>query len=202
MECKSHVVCANALALAFIRPDSINSLLITLGAATIGSTICDIDASDKDNKGYIVSYSIFTIISLITIVFLEYFFHIGINNWILENSSYYKILICFFLLIGVCYYGYLMPHRSFLHSFLGIGIMILLCYISLGNVVIPFMIGIVSHIVLDLFNKKGLWLFYPLKKKYSLKLCVYNGEVNYIIFNVFTTILIVELVLIDYFVMR
>lgn len=202
MECRSHVVCANALALAFIRPDSINSLLITLTAATIGSTICDIDVADKDNKGYIISYSILTIVSLISLLILEIFFHIGINDWILENSSYFKILICFFLLIGVCYYGYLTPHRSFLHSFLGIGIMILLCYISLGNVVIPFMIGIISHIVLDLFNKKGLWLFYPLKKKYSLKICNYNGEVNYILFNVFISILIIELLLMDYFVMR
>ena len=81
MECRSHVVCANALALAFIRPDSINSLLITLTAATIGSTICDIDVADKDNKGYIISYSILTIVSLITLLILEIFF------W-LEKSSY------------------------------------------------------------------------------------------------------------------
>ena len=202
MECKTHVVCANALALAFVRPDSIDSLLITLGLATIGSTICDIDVANKDDRGYVISYSIITIISLIILTLLELFFHIGINDWIIENSSYFRIITCFILLVGACYYGYLMPHRSFLHSFLGISIMILLCYIALGSLATSFVIGIISHIILDLFNKKGLWLFYPLKNKYSLKLCVYNGETNYILFNIFIVIMIIELILIDIFVMR
>lgn len=199
MECKTHIVCANALTLAFVRPDSISSFLVCVGAATIGSTISDIDSSDKDNKGYIISYSIITFISLVIIGLLELIFNLGINDWINNNSSYSRLLICLLLIIGLCYYGYLKPHRSFLHSFLGIVLLLLLCYLSLGNIVIPFMIGVISHIILDLFNKKGLWLFYPLKKKYSLKLCVYNGKANYILFNIFFVLLIIELIVIDIF---
>ena len=197
MECKTHIVCANALALAFVRPDSPTSLLLTLAAATIGGTISDIDVSDKEDKGYIISYGIVTIISLLILGILEFVFHIGIHDWILNNSSYPKIIVCFILSALLCFYGYLKPHRSFLHSFLGVGLLLLLCYISIGNIVIPFMIGIISHIILDLFNKKGLWLFYPMKKKYSLKLCVYNGEVNYYLFNIFSVILILELIILD-----
>ena len=199
MECKTHIVCANALALAFIRPDSISSFLVCVGAATIGSTISDIDSSDKDNKGYVISYRIIAFISLILIGMLDLICNLGINNWINNNSSYPRLLICLLLAIGLCYYGYLKPHRSFLHSILGISILLILCYISLGKIVIPFMIGIISHIILDLFNKKGLWLFYPLKKKYSLKLCVYNGKANYILFNIFYLVLVAELIIIDIF---
>lgn len=199
MECKTHIVCANALALAFVRPDSPSSLLLCLGAATVGGTICDIDSSDKDHKGYVLTYGIIALISIILLGLLEIIFDIGINDWIIKNSSYPRINICFLLTIGLCYYGYLKPHRSFLHSILGIGLLILLCYISLVEVVIPFTIGIISHILLDLFNKKGLWLFYPLKKKYSLKLCVYNGEANFYLFNIFMCILIIELMLIGSF---
>ena len=197
MKCSTHIVCSNALALLFIRPDNTTSLLLTLGAATIGGTISDIDVSDKDHKGYIVSYSIIIAISIFLLVLSELIFHIGINDWIIENSSYTKIIICFILSLLLCYFGYLNPHRSFLHSFLGIGLLILLCYISLGSVVIPFTIGIISHIILDLFNKKGLWLFYPLKKKYSLKLCVYNGVVNYYLFDIFSVLFIIELIILD-----
>ena len=197
MECKTHIVVANALALAFMRPDSPTELLLCLGAATVGGTISDIDVSDKDHKGYIVSYSIIIAISIFLLVLSELIFHIGINDWIIENSSYTKIIICFILSLLLCYFGYLNPHRSFLHSFLGIGLLILLCYISLGSVVIPFTIGIISHIILDLFNKKGLWLFYPLKKKYSLKLCVYNGVVNYYLFDIFSVLFIIELIILD-----
>ena len=197
MKCSTHIVCANALALAFIRPDDPSTLLLTLGAATVGGTISDIDVSDKDHKGYIISYSIITVISILLLLFGEIIFHLGINDWIIENSSYTKIIICFILSTLLCYFGYLNPHRSFLHSFLGIGLLMLLCYISLGGVVIPFTIGIVSHIILDLFNKKGLWLFYPLKKKYSFKLCVYNGIVNYYLFDIFSIIFIIELILLN-----
>lgn len=195
MECKTHVVCANALALAFVKPESVSSFLVCITAATVGSTICDIDSAHKGHCGYIISYSLFTIIGLILLGIN----HISINNWIFLNSSYLRIIICFLLLLGVCFYGYLKPHRSFLHSFLGTGIMILLCYIALGNIVIPFMIGIFSHILLDLFNKRGLWLLFPIKKKFSLKLCVYNGEINNLLFNIFYVILIIEFIFFDYY---
>jgi len=196
MKTPTHIVCANALALAFIRPDSPTSLLLTLGAATIGGTISDIDVSDKEHKKYIILYSIIALVSVLVLGLLELIFHIGINDWIINNSSYARINICLLLTIGLCYYGYLNPHRSFLHSFLGVFLLILLCYIGFRVAVIPFSIGIISHIILDLFNKKGLWLFYPMKKKFSLKLCVYNGEVNFYLFNIFTTILIIELIII------
>ena len=196
MKTPTHIVCANALALAFIRPDSPTSLLLTLGAATIGGTISDIDVSDKEHKKYIILYSIIALVSVLVLGLLELIFHIGINDWIINNSSYARINICLLLTIGLCYYGYLNPHRSFLHSFLGVFLLILLCYIGFRVAVIPFGIGIISHIILDLFNKKGLWLFYPMKKKFSLKLCVYNGEVNFYLFNIFTTILIIELIII------
>lgn len=199
MECKTHIVCANALALAFVRPDSPTSLLLTLAAATIGGTISDIDVSDKEHNGYVFTYGIIAIVSVILLSLSEIIFHIGFNDWIIENSSYPRINICLLLTIGLCYFGYLNPHRSFLHSFLGVGLLILLCYIAFGNVVIPFTIGIISHIVLDLFNKKGLWLLYPSKKRFSFKLCIYNGEVNFYLFNIFSVIFIIELMLLNSF---
>lgn len=199
MKTTTHIVCSNALALAFVRPDSPSSLLLTLGAATLGGTISDLDVSSKNSHKYASIFTIICSIILIIIGLSELYLHIGINEWILDNSSYFRIISCFFILVLVCYFGYLMPHRSFLHSFLGIFILCLLCYISLGKVVIPFMIGIISHVLLDLLTIKGIRLFYPLKNKYSLKLCVYNGKVNYYLFNIFYSILIIELCLLGSF---
>ena len=90
---------------------------------------------------------------------------LGINNWIVHNSSYLRIISCLLVMIFVCYYGYRQPHRSFLHSFLGLFILSFLCYFAFGNIVIPFSIGLITHIILDLFNIKGLRLFYPLINK-------------------------------------
>ena len=200
MECRTHIVVANTLSILLTRPDSIGGLVTCIGITTLASTISDIDVSEKKDKTYVLGFTIVSIISLLLLSFLELKYNIGIRNYINDNSSYLRLIVCFILGIITCYIGYLKPHRSFLHSFLGIGILTLLCYISLGGLVKYFIIGIVSHIILDLFNKKGLYLFYPLKNKYSLKLCVYNGKVNNILFIIFSILLIILVIYVIIFV--
>ena len=41
-----------------------------------------------------------------------------------------------------------------------------------------FCIGLLSHLGLDVFNKKGIQLFYPYKKRYCLRLCSSDGKVD------------------------
>lgn len=193
MESKTHVACANAVALAIMQPHDIKSLSVCVSAATIGSLICDLDTSTKNDHKYVDFFSLFIIVGLLLLCLLDNILNIGLNNWIVHNSSYFRIISCLIVAIGISNYGYRQPHRSFLHSFLAIFILSLLCYIAFGNIVIPFSIGLITHIILDLFNIKGLRLFYPLKNKYSLKLCVYNGKVNNTLFVIFCIIILIEL---------
>ena len=53
MESKTHVACANAVALAIMQPRDIKSLSLCVSAATIGSLICDLDVSTKKDHKYI-----------------------------------------------------------------------------------------------------------------------------------------------------
>ena len=195
MESKTHVACANAVALAIMQPRDIKSLSVCVVSATIGSLICDLYVSTEKNHKYIDYFSLFIILGLLLLCLLDTKLNIGINNWIVHNSSYLRIISCLLVMIFVCYYGYRQPHRSFLHSFLGLFILSFLCYFAFGNIVIPFSIGLITHIILDLFNIKGLRLFYPLKNKYSLKLCVYNGKVNNILFYTFCLLITIELII-------
>lgn len=195
MESKTHVACANAVALAIMQPRDIKSLSVCVVSATIGSLICDLDVSTEKNHKYIDYFSLFIILGLLLLCLLDTKLNIGINNWIVHNSSYLRIISCLLVTIFVCYYGYRQPHRSFLHSFLGLFILSFLCYFAFGNIVISFSIGLITHIILDLFNLKGLRLFYPLKNKYSLKLCVYNGKVNNILFYIFCLLITIELII-------
>lgn len=195
MTCRTHIVCSNALALALVQPHDVKSLAVCMGAATVGGIISDLDVCTSDSHRYVDIFCIVTFISLLIIGFLDFKYHIGVNRWIGNNTSYLNIITSSLLLIGVCFYGMHQPHRSFLHSFLGITIMSVLCFFALKGVVIPFLLGLISHICLDIFNKKGLWLLYPIKKKFSLKLCVYNGKVNNILFFIFTGIIVIELFL-------
>ena len=42
----------------------------------------------------------------------------------------------------------------------------------------PFLVGYSSHLLLDLCNKKGIRICYPLKTTLCLKLCGSNGTCN------------------------
>ena len=48
-------------------------------------------------------------------------------------------------------------------------------------VLIGFIIGFASHLLLDLINYRPIQLFYPLEKGVSLKICKANSRLNIVI---------------------
>ena len=74
--------------------------------------------------------------------------------------------------------GVATPHRTFTHSLL-----CLVLWTLSGQLVSPqlgaaFSIGIASHLLLDLFNRKGQRLLFPLKKRFCLNVCASDGRAN------------------------
>lgn len=91
-----------------------------------------------------------------------------------------------FLLIGIGAVAYLIlwvigynsDHRKFTHSFLAMLLfstaVYFLCPIILGT----YSIGYLSHLLLDLLNKKRVSLFYPIGKGMCLNLCYARKSAN------------------------
>ena len=63
---------------------------------------------------------------------------------------------------------------------------VILSYNFKDNIVIPYFISHLSHILLDLLNMKGVALFYPFKFRFSLKLCESSGSFNQLLFGLFS----------------
>lgn len=196
MTCKTHVVAANATALLLTQPNNINSLALCMVSATIGGLICDLDVVTSDSHKYVDRFVLFTVLGIILTIFLEMFFNLGITEWINKNSSYLNISITAIIFLFVCFFGMHQPHRSFMHSITGLIILSFILLLTFQEIVIPFSLGMLSHILLDLFNKKGIQLFYPFKKRFELKLCSADGIINNILFIFFTAILAFELFII------
>ncbi|MDE6005183.1 MAG: metal-dependent hydrolase [Oscillospiraceae bacterium] len=82
-----------------------------------------------------------------------------------------------------------------MHSFLAL----LLLNIAISFICQPFVkyftIGFLSHLGLDILNKRKLRLLYPRKKGFSLKLCPANGMVNYILFLVGSALSVAEIII-------
>ena len=65
------------------------------------------------------------------------------------------------------------------------------------NVIIPYFVSHLSHIVLDLFNRKGVALFYPSKYRLCFGICESNGKVNKFLFILFSLLIVLYLILIS-----
>ena len=97
----------------------------------------------------------------------------------------------------MAYLGSKTSHRSFTHSILGLFIYTaILSYSFKDNIVTPFFFSYLSHIILDLLNKKGISLYYPFKFRFSLKLCESSGKVNQLFFTIFSLSIIIVLIMI------
>lgn len=163
-----------------------------MGAATIGGIISDLDIRTSD-KHKAVDLMVFLFFALLTIgYYFDNKYNFGLFN-IVSNSNYYLNIIGLIVFLIICFYGMHQPHRSFLHSFLGIFLLTFTLYICFNVIWFPFLLGMFSHIFLDIFNKRPLRLFYPLKFGFSLKLCNYDSFVDTLVFIGSIAVLFLEL---------
>lgn len=69
-------------------------------------------------------------------------------------------------------------HRGFTHSILALVLFSTAAYAVVGNSSTWFAIGYASHLVIDLFNKKGESLLFPINAKVCFNLCAADGITN------------------------
>ena len=198
MEKKTHVACANLVSLSLIRPSSIGELLITIGVSTLGGLLPDVDLKDSTSDKLFDRLMTSLITIIIMSIIINHYFNINLYNIIKEYNNIYNYIVCICLFITMSYLGSKTSHRSFTHSLLGSFIYsAIISYSFNDKIVLIFFISYLSHIILDLLNKKGIELFYPLKIRLSLNLCEVKGTVNKILFIVSSILNIVVLILIS-----
>lgn len=197
MEKKTHVMCSNFISLCLMRPNSISDLLITCGVATIGGLLPDVDLKDSTSDKLFDRLMTSLVTIVLMSVFIKYFFDIDLYCKIKE-CSYINYLVSVCLFIVMAYLGSKSSHRSFTHSILGLFVYSAILSYGFGmNIVFPYFVSHLSHIVLDLFNMKGVTLFYPSKYRLCLNLCESNGKVNKFLFILFSLLIVLYLILIS-----
>ena len=197
MEKKTHVACGNLISLILIQPTTVSGLLVTLSSSTLGSLLPDVDLKDSTTDKLFDRLMTSLITIVIMGVLIKYFFNINLYKIIksYNNIFNYAITICLFIIMS--YLGSKTPHRSFTHSILGLFIYTaILSYSFKDNIVTPYFISHLSHIILDIFNKKGITLFYPFKFRFSLKLCDSDGTINKLLFTTFSILIVIGLIII------
>lgn len=181
MQCKTHLVTSCALNLLLLNPTTISLFCITTSAACLGGVIADIDSRKSESKQVLNKINTITVLISLILIYIIHFKSFNIYKYI--NINIFNYFITFFLLLFFCNIGSKTPHRSFTHSISFIIIIFLILSITFPlKIILPFILGMLSHIFLDFLNHIGITIFYPIKKRFCLDLLDSDGLTNNILF--------------------
>lgn len=175
---KTHMAVGVTASMLLFQPNTLPELIFGAGAAAIGSVISDIDCSSSESsrRADKIIFAAETIV--IGIAAVEAHWHIGLYQKLMSNSSVSRIILACAAFLAICAYGKKTPHRSFMHSFLAGGLLSSSVAVFLPMLVPYFGAAFLSHLILDLLNRKGEQLFYPYQKRFSLGICSASGLIN------------------------
>ena len=125
------------------------------------------------------------IVATITICLaISYILKIDIIDKIVQYKNVTNILIGTLIFLFVSILGSNTKHRTFMHSFLCLLIYYLVLSTFLSqSFAVPFAVGMLSHILLDLLNHIGVAVLCPISdKRFCLDLCDSDGIVNRVLF--------------------
>ena len=177
---RTHVPVGITTALLVTQPSSVSGVIGAVAGGAIGVWICDIDVKDpSENEGVILGF-VFMAIDVGIALLVDYLLGNGICDDFVNTWGVIKIVASLLFVVG-CVFGFLSIHRTFMHSILAIVFFSGMMYLICTPLAIPFAVGYASHIVLDIFNRRGLQLFYPFKAKVSLGICDSDGKTNNVI---------------------
>ena len=177
MMSKTHITVGVASSLAVCHPTTWEGIFAAIIGGAAGGILCDIDC--RSTRGMRDAlWGRLIVLGLCTLILIaDCLMKAGIWVSILSQSTYKLILGCVVLVI-TCLIGAFCEHRTFTHSLLFCALITFGFYCITPLLLIPVVIGGLSHLIIDTLNKKPIpWLF-PLHEGFCLKLCYANSVAN------------------------
>ncbi len=179
MMSKTHLSVGIAVSLA-IAPPTTEGLYYALIGGSLGSMICDIDRSSEGTvRDSRVGWLITAIISAGTWLKQTIFSGTGVTYRDLLSNPWQ--LVCFALLIGLLLFAINGSHRGFSHSLLMFCCSSFFMFSISRRTSLFYAAAFLTHILLDLMNKKPVKILYPMKKGYCLDWFYCDGIANKIL---------------------
>lgn len=199
MQGKTHIAGAVAITTLITQPKTVGEFLLCIGVSAVGGAICDIDVDGSIGSKQLKKISGFGIIILLILMVALLTGRAEFSSVMAKENSIVRTAFGIVVMFILCWFGKNQPHRTFMHSIIGVALITLSSYFVFTEIWIYMLIGMVSHIVLDLLNKKKIPLLYPLKKpKFAIGLCHADSTLNTVLFYVFSVMCVFELGLFIY----
>lgn len=181
---KTHFVVGEAAALAVMLPCGWKETALCFAAAAVGSVICDIDVDSSNAHRQAERVILFSVIAVLLAGLAEWKFDLGITQKIVSERELWPKIAGIIGFLIMCVIGKEQPHRGFMHSLLAVLIFSGLVYLVIPEAASYFAVAMSSHLVLDIFNKKNIRLWYPFRGGVSLKLCKADGTADGALFYI------------------
>ncbi len=178
---KTHITTGIASALIITHPDSVSGVIATMIGGAIGGWIVDIDTKKMDVDREKVYDTIINSLFIGALIAIDFLIGKGMCKYIIDNWGI-KIWIAFAGFLILMILGFMSSHHTFTHSFLGIALFGISLYYLCRPIALAFVIGYASHLVLDLFNKRGQQLLFPIRWYPCFGVCAANEKPNDVLF--------------------
>lgn len=178
---KTHASVGVAAALLMQPPTTIPMLGAAIAVSAVSGAMSDIDERhSKAKKSFDKLIGLLFILTL-AITIMDYCLDIKVIDFLFLNSNVAQSLCAVLMFALICFYGCGQSHRGFMHSFACCFMLTTVIALLFPSVCIYFCIAFISHIALDVLNKKGEQLFWPLKWRTCLGICSSDGAMNSIL---------------------
>lgn len=164
MTSKTHFAVGIASAVFLTMPENFRDLILCLGTAGIGSVISDVDATTSESKKGLKKVILFSLSSVLFICLSDKYLKTDIVSYFRSDAALTRLITGILMLITICVIGEKCPHRTFMHSLPGTALTVFSTFIILPSASVYMLISMLSHILLDMTNKKKIRILYPLKK--------------------------------------
>lgn len=183
MMSKTHIAIGLASAVTVLNPVTARNAAMVVAGAAVGSLICDIDSRSRPKERDALIGRL--IVCLIVVAVAVY----AAGHGLLKTGSSFSVSqeqaagLIILLVTGLV--AAILPHRSFSHSILA-----LVLYFAGLSMIFPqilceaFAVAFISHLALDLLNKKDVKLLWPVPKGICLHLCYADGIMNKVLLAV------------------
>ena len=189
----THVAAGVATSILIVKPTDVPTLCATIIGGAIGGIICDIEVrSNRHCRDALYARITAGVITLVCLV-VDYFFGANFIKTVM-NLPLWQLGIGIAVALFSLVKGRFSEHRTFTHSLLFMFLLAISVTILFPSMLEAFMVGFLSHILLDLLNKKPVQVFYPyFKDGFCFKLCYAGKTANKVCLISFAALCVIEI---------
>lgn len=190
MDGRTHAIVGAATAVAVAQPKDVSGFVFAVSAGVLGGLYCDVDSKLSKGSKLLNKFLMATVTCITGALAIRMLAPDTVGRLIVFPMAYAKAFIGFLGMLVLAVVGSHTAHRRVTHSIEFILLVFVFAFLISLNFGVFVTAGMLSHSILDLFNKKPVRISLLLKIDVCFNLCSSASRTS----NVIATIAMLALV--------